>query len=211
MEPAVLEPTIVEFICKSLTELSSLITNFVFVQLSTECMKQNNSLGPAVATTAAAATHHWGNWPSSCFLTTLMSILILLDDSHTTLRWICDNQPLSAWLSMESINTSCISELELHILSVLGKTFRFYPQKEDKFYPTLVIFCFQWVYFTLHHAPLVPPTRHPCEWEPHVCLGQKSQKASYLSGACCPGAGGCHAPVTKATGFTACPEKTGWY
>lgn len=62
----------------------------------------------------------------------------------------------------------------------------------------------------LHHATLVPPPiRRPCDTESHLCWGQRSQKASYLSGACCPGAGGCHAPVTKATGLTTRPKKTG--
>lgn len=56
-------------------------------------------------------------------------------------------------------------------------------------------------------APL-PPAGRPSDTEPHSCLAQMSQKTSYLSGACCPGAGGCHAPVTKATGLATRPETT---
>lgn len=53
-----------------------------------------------------------------------------------------------------------------------------------------------------------PPAGRSSDTEPHSCLAQMSQKTSYLSGACCPGAGGCHAPVTKATGLTTRPETT---
>lgn len=43
---------------------------------------------------------------------------------------------------------------------------------------------------------------------PCVCV-RLSQKASYFSGAGHSGAGGSHAPVTKAAGIAARPEKTG--